>query len=57
MKAKNTKKLLSIFLPVCLVLAMVFTLGATAVAEDKPANTVNLTVGDNIVSHYYIDTA
>ena len=50
------KKLLSVFLPLCLVMAMVFAMATTVSAEEKPQNTVNLTVGDNIVSHYYIDT-
>ena len=53
----KSKKALSLVLPLCLVVALLFTFAVTGTAADKPDNSVNLTVGDNIVSHYYIDTA
>ena len=53
----KSKKALSLVLPLCLVVALLFTFAVTGTAADKPDNGVNLTVGDNIVSHYYIDTA
>ena len=54
---RKSKKLFSFVLPLCLVFAMLFVLATTAAAETAPDNGVSLTVGDNIVSNYYIDTA
>ncbi|MBR0413861.1 MAG: hypothetical protein IJI67_02170 [Clostridia bacterium] len=54
---RNSKKLLCALLGLSLVLGAVVALGVNAAAADTPDNGVSLTVGDNIVSNYYIDTA
>ncbi|MBR2590269.1 MAG: hypothetical protein IKE65_05035 [Clostridia bacterium] len=58
MKMKHFKKITAVFLPVCIVFAFLFTCAFSAAAEQtQPDNGVNLTVGENIVSNYHIDTA
>ncbi len=51
------KKLLSISISLIMAAAVMLGFSAVSSAADEPNNNVSLTVGENIVSHYYIDSA
>ena len=53
---RNTKKPISIIISLVMLIGVVLGVSITSFAGDAPNNSVSLTVGDNIVSHYYIDT-
>ena len=52
---RNSKKPISIILSLIMLIGVVFGIAAVSLAEEEPENSVNLTVGENIISHYYID--
>ena len=52
---RNSKKPISIILSMIMLIGVVFGVAAVSFADDMPQNSVNLTVGENIISHYYID--
>ena len=53
---KELKKI-AVFSALIILISAVFGLSFSAFAAEEPNNRINLTVGENIVSNYYIDAA
>ncbi len=54
---QRSKKISILLISLIMIISVVFGFAAVSFANEEPENSVNLTVGENIVSHYYIDAA